>query len=49
MVLEGLSAEKDKKMLGPKHYEKVNQIELKMERLQDLYIDGEIEKKVRNS
>ena len=45
MVLEGLSAEKDKKMLGPKHFEKVKQMEVKMERLQDLYIDGEMDKK----
>ena len=45
MVLEGLSAEKDKKMLGPKHYEKVKQMEVKMERLQDLYVDGEMDKK----
>ena len=45
MVLEGLSIEKDKKMLGPKHFEKVKQMKIKMERLQDLYIDGEMGKK----
>ncbi|MEN9928328.1 MAG: hypothetical protein RLZZ231_249, partial [Bacteroidota bacterium] len=45
MVIDGLSAEKDKKMLGPKHYEKLKQIEVKMERLQDLYVDGEMDKK----
>ncbi len=44
MVIEDLSLEKEKKVLGPKHYEKVNQIEVKMLRLQDLYIDGGIEK-----
>ena len=33
------------KELGPKHYEKVKNIEDKLERLQDLYIDQEIDKK----
>ena len=42
---EAIKIEKDKKMLGPKHYERVAQIEVKMQRLQDLYIDGEMDKK----
>jgi hypothetical protein len=45
MIVEAINIEKDKKMLGPKHYERVNQIEVKMQRLQDLYIDGEMDKK----
>ncbi len=45
MIVEAIKIEKDKKMLGPKHYERVNQIEVKMQRLQDLYIDGEMDKK----
>jgi site-specific DNA recombinase len=45
MIVEAIKIEKDKKMLGPKHYERVAQIEVKMQRLQDLYIDGEMDKK----
>jgi hypothetical protein len=44
MVKEALYDEREKKQLGAKHYEKVKNIEAKLERLQDIYIDGDIDK-----
>ena len=44
MIKDALYNERDKKQLGAKHYEKVKTIEAKLERLQDIYIDGDIDK-----
>jgi site-specific DNA recombinase len=44
MIKEALYNEREKKQLGAKHYEKVKNIEDKLERLQDIYIDGDIDK-----
>lgn len=44
VVKEQLSLKSDSKKLGPKHYEKLKQIELKIERLNDMYVDGDISK-----
>ncbi|MGO4819212.1 recombinase family protein [Flavobacterium sp. W22_SRS_FP1] len=43
-IKEALYNERDKKQLGAKHYEKVINIEAKLQRLQDIYIDGDIDK-----
>lgn len=44
MIKEELNKGLAENLLGPKHYEKVKQLETKLIKLQDLYIDGEIEK-----
>ena len=44
MIKEALYNERDKKQLGAKHHEKVKNIETRLERLQDIYIDGDIDK-----
>ena len=44
MIKEALTKQSGKTELGPKHYEKVKSIEEKIIRLQDLYIEGNIEK-----
>ena len=44
MIKEELIKQSGKVELGPKHYEKVKEIESKLVKLQDLYIDGNIEK-----
>ena len=44
MIKEALYNERDKKQLGAKHYEQVKNIEAKLLRLQDIYIDGDIDK-----
>ena len=44
MIKEALTKQTEKTELGPKHYEKVKSIEEKIIRLQDLYIEGNIEK-----
>lgn len=45
IVKEKLNNKFESKKLGPKHYENVKNIKLKIEKLHDMYIDGEIEKK----
>ncbi len=40
MIKDQLLKQKGKSELGPKHYEKVKNIEDKLVRLQDLYIEG---------
>ena len=44
MIKDQLLKQSGKVELGPKHYEKVKNIEDKLVRLQDLYIEGNIEK-----
>ncbi len=44
IVKEQLSLKSDSKKLGPKHYDNIKKIELKIERLNDMYIDGDISK-----
>ncbi|WP_396137263.1 recombinase family protein [Flavobacterium sp.] len=44
MIKDELLKQTGKSELGPKHYEKVKNIEDKLVRLQDLYIEGNIEK-----
>ena len=44
MIKEALTKQTEKTELGPKHYEKVKSIEEKIIRLQDLYVEGNIEK-----
>ncbi|WP_370454332.1 recombinase family protein [Flavobacterium sp. LMO9] len=44
MIKETLAKQHGKSELGPKHYEQVKNIEEKIIRLQDLYIEGNIEK-----
>jgi DNA invertase Pin-like site-specific DNA recombinase len=44
MIKEALYNERDKKQLGAKHYEQIKNIESKLQRLQDIYIDGDIDK-----
>ncbi len=44
MIKDELLKQNGKSELGPKHYEKVKNIEDKLVRLQDLYIEGNIEK-----
>lgn len=44
MIKETLTKQQGKSELGPKHYEQVKNIEEKIIRLQDLYIEGNIEK-----
>ena len=44
MIKEELNKGLTENSLGPKHYEKVKQLETKLIKLQDLYIEGEIEK-----
>ncbi len=44
MIKEALFKERDKKQPGAKHYEKVINIEALRQRLQDIYIDGDIDK-----
>ena len=42
MIKEALYNEREKKQLGAKHYEKVKNIEDKLESSQDIYIDIDI-------
>ena len=44
IIKEKLTAETKQKALGPKHYEHLKSIEDKIVKLQDLYIDGDIDK-----
>ncbi|MEO0036816.1 MAG: hypothetical protein RIQ59_27 [Bacteroidota bacterium] len=44
MIKDQILIQSGKAELGPKHYEKVKNIEDKLVRLQDLYIEGNIEK-----
>lgn len=44
MIRDQLLNQSGKVELGPKHYEKVKNIEDKLVKLQDLYIEGNIEK-----
>ena len=44
MIKEALYDEREKKQLGAKHYEKVKSIKAKLDRLQDIYLDGDIDK-----
>ncbi|WP_408733699.1 recombinase family protein [Flavobacterium nakdongensis] len=44
MIKEELTSKKGKTELGPKHFESKKNIEAKLIRLQDLFIEGEIEK-----
>ncbi|WP_394338242.1 recombinase family protein [Flavobacterium aciduliphilum] len=44
VVKEQLSEKAESNKLGPKHFEQIKKIEQKLERLQDMYVDGEIEK-----
>jgi hypothetical protein len=44
MIKETLTKQHGKSELGPKHYEQVKNIEEKIIRLQDLYVEGNIEK-----
>jgi hypothetical protein len=44
IIKKVLYNEREKKQLGAKHYENVKNIEAKIERLQDIYIDGDIDK-----
>ena len=43
LVREEIFKQKKKQNLGPKHYEKVASFKQKLERLQDIYVDGEID------
>ena len=44
VIKKALYNEREKKQLGAKHYENLKNIESKIERLQDIYIDGDIDK-----
>ena len=44
MIKDQLVKQSEKQPLGPIHYEKVKSIEDKLVRLQDLYIEGNIDK-----
>ena len=44
IIKEKLTQDTKQKALGPKHYEHLNSIEDKLVKLQDLYIDGDIDK-----
>ncbi|MDI1317055.1 MAG: recombinase family protein [Flavobacterium sp.] len=44
IVKEQLAKQTESKQLGPKHFEQVDKIEQKIERLQDMFVDGEIDK-----
>lgn len=48
MINEKLLGNTNNDKLGPKHYEKLNQIEERIIKLQDLFIDGGIDKKAYN-
>ena len=44
LVKEEIFKQKKNNNLGPKHYEKAENLKQKLERLQDIYIEGEIDK-----
>lgn len=44
LVKEEISKQNKTQILGPKHYEKVENLKQKLNRLQDIYLDGEIDK-----
>ncbi|MEO0038125.1 MAG: hypothetical protein RIQ59_1336 [Bacteroidota bacterium] len=44
IVKEQLSKSAERTKLGPKHFEQIEKLEQKIEKLQDLYIDGDIDK-----
>ncbi len=44
IIKEQLSKEEESKKLGPKHFEQIQKLVQKLERLQDIYIDGDIDK-----
>lgn len=44
VVKEQLTKEAESNKIGPKHYEQINKLEQKLERLQDMFVDGEIDK-----
>ena len=44
IIKEQLTKQSESKQLGPKHFEQVNKIEQKIERLQDMFVEGEIDK-----
>ena len=41
---EQLSNSAESTKIGPKHFENIKKIEQKLERLQDMFVDGEIDK-----
>jgi predicted nucleic acid-binding Zn-ribbon protein len=43
-VKEQLSNSAESTKIGPKHFENIKKIEQKLERLQDMFVDGEIDK-----
>ena len=44
VVKEQLSNSAESTKIGPKHFENIKKIEQKLERLQDMFVDGEIDK-----
>ena len=44
VVKEQLTKEADSNKIGPKHFEQTQKLEQKLERLHDMYVDGEIDK-----
>ena len=44
IIKEQLSMERENSKLGPKHFEQIQKIEKKLEKLQDMFIEGDIDK-----
>ena len=44
IIKEQLAKQSESKQLGTKHFEQINKIEQKIERLQDMFVEGEINK-----
>ena len=44
IIKEQLAKQSESKQLGPKHFEQLNKIEQKIERIQDMFVEGDIDK-----